>query len=401
MGFFHDSTWQAQQEPQLLLPECEKCKLYRSCQSPFMKVSGHGRKKVLLVAEAPGENEDRKGTQLVGAAGMELVRILRNINVDMRRDCWLTNALICRPTDSGGHNREPLNPEINYCRPNLVKTLKELKPNVVIPLGKVAIKSLIPLAWKVGEVKTMGQWAGWDIPSLRLNTWICPTYHPSYLLRSKSSAVELLMTRQLRNAFTHHNRPWDDGKFDWESRVRVVIDPTDAAKQIESLTARNVPLAFDYETTTLKPDGPNAAILCCSVSDGEVAVAYPWAGAAIKATQALIRSSVPKIAANCPFEERWTWKQFGHGVRNWYWDTVLGARWLNCQYGVCSLKFQAFVLFGVEDYDAKIEPYRKGKGGNGVNRLREVELSALLRYCGSDSLLEVMVAREQWKGVRE
>ena len=69
-----------------------------------MPVSGEGRKGVLIVAEAPGYNEDQQGVQLVGNAGQELTRLLFNIGVRMRRDCWLTNSVICRPSYPDGAN---------------------------------------------------------------------------------------------------------------------------------------------------------------------------------------------------------------------------------------------------------------------------------------------------------
>jgi hypothetical protein len=40
------------------------------------------------------------------------------------------------------------------------------------------------------------------------------------------------------------------------------------------------------------------------------------------------------------------------------------------------------------------------KGGNDLNRLREVEPAVLMRYCGMDSLLEVLVAQQQMNGVK-
>ena len=51
------------------LEPCEACGLYKGCLSPKMKYSGKGNLEVLIIAEAPGEKEDQKGTQLIGQAG--------------------------------------------------------------------------------------------------------------------------------------------------------------------------------------------------------------------------------------------------------------------------------------------------------------------------------------------
>jgi uracil-DNA glycosylase len=399
-GFFHPLQWQKQKVPLSLVPQCEACGLYKQCESGKMAVSGKGRRNVLLVGEAPGENEDRLGRPFVGAAGAELTRLLANIGVDMRQDCFLTNAVICRPQTAHGENRTPTSAEMDFCRPNLTKTLFSLQPDVVILLGGVAIKSLISLAWKEGEVDhtQVARWAGWQIPCQKLNAWICPTYHPSFLLHKKNPAAELHVLNHLRSAFSHKSKPWKTLP-DYRSKLRVIMDDREAAEEIHKFEKSEM-IAFDYETTTLKPDGRHARILCCSISDGERSISYPWTGQAVGATRDVLRASVPKIASNIRFEERWTRKEFGFGVRNWKWDTVLGAHWRNCRRGVCGLKFQAFVLLGMPDYSSHLDSYMKSKSGNSNsrNRLHKVEPFELMLYCAYDSLLEVLVARKQMEG---
>ena len=81
------------------------------------------------------------------------------------------------------------------------------------------------------------------------------------------------------------------------------------------------------------------------------------------------------------------------------WDTVLGAHWRNC-HTKRSLKFQSFVLLGVDDYDYLVDDYKASKddGGNSPNRLKEVDIGELMRYCAYDSLFEVLVAQQQMNG---
>lgn len=373
-----------------------------------MPVSGQGQRGILVVAEAPGEIEDFRGEALLGNAGKEAERLFRAAGLDMRRDCWLTNAVICRPTRFG-KNRTPEAKEIEFCRPNLIRTLKELKPRVIITLGKIAMQSLVPLAWKDITIDNIHSWAGWNIPSIKLNAWICPTFHPAHLLRSQDEsttdrvqdpALELWMVRHLLQAARHTKYPWKDKGPDYLSRCRAILDPSKAEPTLAELVERTwgQPLAFDFETSTLKPDGPHARILCCSVSNGEESIAFPWHGKVIGLMKELIRSDIPWIAANVKFEDRWCRRFLGSWVCNWYWDTVTGAHWRNCQTGICSLKFQAFVRLGMDDYSSHLDPYMQAQDSNSPNRLHEVEPRILLSYCALDSLLEVLVARKQMKG---
>jgi hypothetical protein len=58
-------------------PDCLNCGLYKKIKSPKMKWTGQGLLKCLVVAEAPGEDEDqnwrmlgyREPTQLIGKVG--------------------------------------------------------------------------------------------------------------------------------------------------------------------------------------------------------------------------------------------------------------------------------------------------------------------------------------------
>ena len=403
-GFYSPTVWTKQRRPLTLVPQCGACGLFQHVHSPYMKPTGSGRRKVLLVGEAPGQQEDQQDKQFIGPAGLELSRLLGKIDVSLRRDCWLTNAVICRPLTPEGGNRKPTPNEIDYCRPNLLKTLRELQPDVVIPLGEVACRSLIDYAWKEGEVDNISDWCGWRIPSRKLNCWICPTYHPSYLLRQQSDSpqtagvLELHMTRHLRQAFTLTGKPYQDIP-DYDAWITVEMDPYKVVKSLRVLAASKVPLAIDLETTGLKPDGPKAEILCCAVSDGKVSLAFPWLGRTAEAVRELIASDVPLIAANIRFEERWFRKFLGRGARNWLWDTVLGAHWRRCHPGICSLKFQAFVLLGMPDYDSHLKPYMQSNNCNTPNRLREIEPRVLMHYNATDSLLEVLVAQIQMKGL--
>jgi uracil-DNA glycosylase len=391
-GFFSLGDVLQVRKPLPLLPKCGECGLYRTCKSKKMVPFGKGRRKILIVGEAPGHTEDEVGRPFVGKAGQYLRQRLRKFGINPDTDCLITNALICRPID----NKITDQRMIEYCRPNLLKTLQEFDPNVVILLGGPAHKSLLGHLWKE-NVGAVTRWVGWKIPCQRYNCWVCPTYHPSYLMRQDNVVLDRMFEQHLEAALElADNKPWKQIP-DYKSKVTVEYDPHTAAKLVRRVIKEGKPTAFDYETSALKPDGPNARIVCCSVSNGAVTVAYPWQGEAITATKELIVSDVPKIASNMKFEDRWTWKHLKCQVNNWDWDTMLAAHVLDNRPEITSIKFQAFVRLGVEPYNDHIAPYLESKepGGNSLNRIKEVDMNDLLVYCGLDSLLEWKVAKAQ------
>ncbi len=404
-GFFNRTQ---QRDAIPVIPRCGACGLQRGCESPKMPVTGRGAKGVLVVAEAPGRDEDAQGTQLIGSSGQLLRKELRRIGIDLDEDCWKTNAVICWP---GEGNPTPNDNRIEFCRPNLLKTIRELRPSMILLLGGVAVKSLISHLWKEG-VGGIGRWAGWKIPCRWLDAWICPTFHPAYLARTKDPALQVWFRRHLKAAFEvegeYGRRPYGEGiavtdTEYYSKRVRVEKDVLLAADLVRSLTDDEGDcIAFDYETTMLKPDGTGAEIVSCSIawyiSDvGVWSLSYPWHGETIQATSELLRSKVKKISWNIKFEERWTRAILGHGVRNWVWDGMQASHVLDNRPGISSLKFQSFVQLGQESYDDHIKPYLKAKGQGKPNRIRELDLDELLLYGGMDSLLTYEIALKQSK----
>lgn len=377
------------------VPRCGACGLLKTCNSPKMEVAGHGRRSILIIGEAPGQTEDEQGKPFVGKAGKLLWETLSRLGVE-RNDCWTTNALICRPPK----NRTPTSKEIEYCRPNIVKTIRDLQPEIIIPLGGPAVESLIGWLWRK-DTGGISRWAGFQIPSQRLNAWICPTYHPSYVLRSEQEKYAKVVTRlfeqHLTNAVAKAGRPWTAvfGLFN-PSQVKRIHDPIEAAKEIRGYIDTGYPSAIDYETNMLKPDSRLARIISCSISDGSTTIAYPWRGEAIAATSEFWLSDIPKIASNLKYEDRWTRRLLKHGVRNWFWDTMNNAHITDNRPSITGLKFQAFVHLGVDSYDEHIQEFLRSGGSNTPNQaVQEIEINQLLTYNGLDSLLEWHVAAKQ------
>jgi len=365
-----------------------------------MEVGGKGRKGILVVGEAPGKNEDYQNKPFVGESGQMVQAALARCGIDFRRDCWITNSIICRPAKNALPEKA-----IDYCRPNLIRTIKELKPKVIILLGAASVKSLIGWLWKE-DVGSLHRWLGWKIPVQRINAYVCPTWHPQALMYASgkgnggkaSPLMQMLWEGHLHAACALTERPWKEMP-NYASKVIVELDHQRAASRIQKLISHSAAqIAIDYETTCLKPDGKDAQIYSCALSNGRETIAFPWHGDAIEATKQIILSNAPKIASNQKFEERWTLKEFGHPVNNWLIDTMLAAHVLDNRSGITSIKFQAFALLGAESWNDEIDPYLKSiGGGNSVNKIRQAPLNKLLLYNGLDALLEWEVAQIQMK----
>ncbi|MDZ7261861.1 MAG: uracil-DNA glycosylase [candidate division KSB1 bacterium] len=151
------------------IQDCQKCELARR-RTHLVFGSGNPRAKLMLVGEAPGQEEDVQGEPFVGPAGQLLNKILKAINFD-RSEVYVANVLKCRPPD----NREPLPEEIQRCGPFLLKQIDLIRPKVILALGRIAAQALLNTTQSLGELRGKVH-AYKGVP-------VIVTYHPAALLR--------------------------------------------------------------------------------------------------------------------------------------------------------------------------------------------------------------------------
>ena len=160
---------------------CKELTEYRESKS-YKTVPGIGtpNARVMVLGEAPGENEALEGKPFVGKAGKLLTNILEAAG--WKRDqLFITNILKCRPPN----NRDPLPEEAGNCRKFLDLQIQCVNPEWILCFGRIS------------SVFLLGHDPTTTISSLRhkLHDYqgrkvIC-TYHPSYLLRQPSAKQDV------------------------------------------------------------------------------------------------------------------------------------------------------------------------------------------------------------------
>jgi uracil-DNA glycosylase len=163
---------------------CRRCGL---CETRRTVVFGEGRRRprLMVVGEAPGQDEDATGRPFVGRAGQLLTRMLAAIGL-AREDVYIANVLKCRPPD----NRPPRPDEVAACRPFLLEQARLLEPELVLVLGNHAAKAL--LQTDRGITSLRGR-----IVASPEGLRCLPTFHPAYLLRNPDAKREAWLDLQL------------------------------------------------------------------------------------------------------------------------------------------------------------------------------------------------------------
>lgn len=398
-GFFASSLVVGKAPSNSIIPKCGACGFFRECTSARMPYTGEGRKGILIVGDFPSTSDDDSGKHFTGETGDFLKETLASLGVNMRKDCWLTNAVICHPPGGRLKGKEV---SVDHCRPTLLRTVNELKPTTIILLGQHAVRSLIGDVWKENP-GSINRWVGWQIPTHKYNAWVCPSYSPVYLRIEDDPILRMYFKAHLREAVALTERPWKETP-NWDSKIEVIQDTTKAAQILLEFEAAGGTIAFDYENTCLKPETAGGEILCASACwEGKRTIAFPWHGKAIDASRTLLHSKrCAFIASNLKHEDRWTRHVFGKPVRRWAWDTMLAAHTIDNREGITGLKFQSFVLLGMPSYNDHIEQFLRTVAGKKTNLAKEeVDLHQLLFYCGFDSYLEYRVAVRQCRILSE
>jgi DNA polymerase len=160
-------TWD---ELRTTVAACTSCSLHTSRTQTVFGV-GDPQADWMIIGEAPGAEEDRRGEPFVGRAGKLLDEMLRAVGRSRDR-VFIANILKCRPPN----NRDPKAEESAACRGYLQRQIELVEPKIILAVGRIAAQLLLETDEPVGRLRGSRHQLG-DTP-------LVVTYHPAYLLRS-------------------------------------------------------------------------------------------------------------------------------------------------------------------------------------------------------------------------
>jgi uracil-DNA glycosylase family 4 len=155
---------------------CERCSALCSGRNSIVVDRGNPDTNLMVIGEAPGEDEDWAGQAFVGRAGQLLDKIFASIGLNTNKDMLIVNMVKCRPPN----NRPPTPDEVQNCSNYLNWQINKVNPRFVVLLGATAAKGFLQqpdLLMKniVGKPLTVGIYPGKMFMIL---------YHPAFLLRN-------------------------------------------------------------------------------------------------------------------------------------------------------------------------------------------------------------------------
>jgi len=140
---------------------------------------GDPESKVMVIGEAPGNNEDLQGIPFCGDSGKLLNEMFAAIGMP-REKIYITNSLFWRPPG----NRRPTDDELAMCKPFVEKHIALVAPKLIVLMGATAMYSVLGSDDAISKIR--GKFLDYKNPYLSSPIKSITLFHPSYLMRQSS-----------------------------------------------------------------------------------------------------------------------------------------------------------------------------------------------------------------------
>jgi uracil-DNA glycosylase len=158
------------------LHACRLCLLAGYDVFPRAIFSGRIDARLMIIGQAPGITEKEAGRPFNAGSGTRLFQWLAVAGIEeswFRRTQYMTSVTKCYPgrAKSGNGDRVPSRAEQRLCRPYLDAEIALVNPDVILPVGRLAINLFYPTGMALEQViGTQKQIDG---------RWVIPLPHPS------------------------------------------------------------------------------------------------------------------------------------------------------------------------------------------------------------------------------
>ena len=159
----------------------------------FSKGNPFNEKKIVIIGEAPGAQEEKNAIPFCGRCGKLLEKALVDQKIYQDQEVYFLNSVFWRPKLKKNEskrfsNRAPTQEEIFWCRPYLFEHLRLINPKKIICLGKVSFTTVQNLHqlksqnMKISDfVEKIFDWQ--ENPTCKVYV----NFHPAYILRNEKN----------------------------------------------------------------------------------------------------------------------------------------------------------------------------------------------------------------------
>lgn len=365
------------------LPSYDLLPMTTKVSSIYVPDEGNESAKILLVGEAPGEDEEHERRPFVGRSGQFLERYLGRCGVS-RSEVYLANLCHYRPAGNKFTNLLGSD-ELASGLQALSETIEKVRPNIIIALGNWPNYYLTGNTSEKGGPGTgITSWRGSVVPGVGTHVpsaegrKVLVTYHPAFVVRAEGFGFHPIFHLDLQKAVKESSNPdLTYPTFD------ELIDPPNVWDVVREMEQAEW-LSVDIETfgNTMACVGfadSERRGLCITVNNQE----------GFGPAEHLLTSNVKKIFQFGTFDVNYLWKFYGIETANFVFDTYIAAANLMPEFSK-GLAFLASIYTPFPFYkeDRKVH---KATG----------DLSTLWRYNLKDCIATYMIAMQQMEELKD
>lgn len=331
---------------------------------------------IMIVGEAPGQEEIRRGKPFVGASGHVLNAVLEE-NGLYRSTVYVANSCRCI-IDKDKDPVKMQNAALKVCRAYLRSAVRAVKPKLIVTVGAVALKQVLGIQQ---IMKNRGSF----FHSPEFDCQVFCTVHPAYVLRGSSyhfwekpatrrSMKEQLLFSDFSRVKAFFVTPGTTQEINLDAYTQGTKED---AEELQGMS----PIAVDFETTGLELKNPKVKALSVSFSSKEgesvVFLANKHGKFPVVVNRLLKDPETQKIVAARPFEENCCRDLLGFEMRGRIHDVLEMAHLLDensYSYGLEAVADIYTPLKGIKDI-------AEGMRGN----LADLPVEKLINYNGVDT----------------
>lgn len=156
---------------------CRRCATAGYWIEPEAVTQGDVDALMMTIGQAPGSTEVVAKRPFNAGSGSRLFEWLAQAGIDeawFRRTQYMTSVTKCYPgrAKSGTGDRVPSRAEQTLCRPFLEQELQLVEPQLILPIGRLAIELFFPRSTKLEDI------IGTEV-QIQSGAWVVPLPHPS------------------------------------------------------------------------------------------------------------------------------------------------------------------------------------------------------------------------------
>lgn len=375
--------------------KCRACPLAEMCMTNKMPATGEKEADILFVLDNPSETADKNGKAIADGVGKIFNRLWDKSGLGEKYTYRVTYAVKCHSKKYGVR-------VIRTCATeHLHKEIERHKPKIVVAMGNAA---LIALADKPVGINSV---AGSLVESVK-HPKVYAMINPGYLIYNEGAESRLVEDMRRIGRFI------EGTVKKWKPKFEIAESPDEIEKFLWDLTKDNIPVAFDFETTSRNAFEKNSSIVCASLANNKRAMWIPFPAREdcpkklrsqkVKPVEQkywnfdvlpklgntvsvydilfmfLANKKIPKIAHNAAFEMLWT-RRYGYKLRGLYRDTMLMQYQLNPD-GKGNMGLDNMTLGYLPD----VGPYWKDMAKHNYDMLN-CPLDVLQKYNASDAIV--------------